>query len=50
MRKLSALAAAIIIAVPVVAMDSSVAKPPAPTQAQIDAAKAAEAEIGRAHV
>jgi cell wall-associated NlpC family hydrolase len=43
MRKLSALAAAIIVAVPILAIDSSVAKPPAPTQAQIDAAKAAEA-------
>ena len=43
MRKLSALAAALVIALPVVVIDSSFAKTPAPTQAQIDAAKAAEA-------
>ena len=43
MRKLSALAAALVIALPVIVIDSSLAKTPAPTQAQIDAAKAAEA-------
>ena len=41
MRKLSALAAALVIALPVVVIDSSLAKTTAPTQAQIDAAKAA---------
>lgn len=43
MRKLYALVAALVITLPVIAIDSSLAKTPAPTQAQIDAAKAAEA-------
>ena len=43
MRKVTALGAAIIIGLPVIAIEASVAKTPAPTQAQIDAAKAAEA-------
>ena len=43
MKKLLAIGAAVVIALPVIAIDSSVAKTPAPTQAQIDAAKATEA-------
>ena len=43
MKKLFAIGAAVVIALPVIAIDSSVAKTPAPTQAQIDAAKATEA-------
>ena len=43
MKKLFAVGAAVVIALPVIAIDSSVAKTPAPTQAQIDAAKATEA-------
>ena len=42
MRKLTALSAALVLGLTSTAVDGAVAKTPAPTQAQIDAAKAAE--------
>ena len=43
MRKFYALVAVLVLVLPIGALDGASAKTPAPTQAQIDAAKAAEA-------